>query len=72
MHILCEGGLKLATSLAEAGLVDEWITVLAPKVIGTRRIGKAVTFKTLNVGYDGDGLNEFRGHFGREAQGALY
>ena len=42
MHVLCEGGLKLATSLAEAGLVDEWITVLAPKVIGSRRIGKAV------------------------------
>jgi len=41
MHVLCEGGLNLATSLAEAGLVDEWITVLAPKVIGTRRIGKA-------------------------------
>ena len=42
MHVLCEGGLKLATSLAEVGLVDEWITVLAPKVIGSRRIGKAV------------------------------
>jgi len=44
MHVLCEGGLKLATSLAEAGLVDEWITVLAPKVIGTQRIGEAVAF----------------------------
>ena len=42
-HVLCEGGLKLARSLADAGLVDEWITVLAPKVIGSRRIGKAVT-----------------------------
>ena len=42
MHVLCEGGLKLARSLAGAGLVDEWITVLAPKVIGSRRIGKAV------------------------------
>lgn len=41
-HVLCEGGLVLATSLAEAGLVDEWITVLAPKVIGTRPIGEAV------------------------------
>lgn len=40
-HVLCEGGLKLARSLAEAGLVDEWITVLAPKVIGSRRIGRA-------------------------------
>ena len=43
MHVLCEGGLKLAQSLAEAGLVDEWITVLAPKVIGSRRIGKSVS-----------------------------
>lgn len=41
-HVLCEGGLKLATSLAEQGLVDEWVTVLAPKVIGSRRIGEAV------------------------------
>ena len=43
MCVLCEGGLKLAVSLAEAGLVDEWMTVLAPKVIGTRRIGEATT-----------------------------
>ena len=41
MHVYCEGGLRLATSLAEAGLVDEWITVLAPKVIGSRRIAEA-------------------------------
>lgn len=40
-HVLCEGGLKLATSLAEAGLVDEWLTVLAPKVIGSHRVEKA-------------------------------
>ena len=42
LHVLCEGGLCLARSLAEAGLVDEWITVLASKVIGSRRIGDAV------------------------------
>ena len=42
MHVLCEGGLGLATSLAETGLVDEWITVLAPIVIGSRAIEKAV------------------------------
>ena len=42
LHVLCEGGLVLARSLAEAGLVDEWITVLASKVIGSRRIGDAV------------------------------
>ena len=42
MHVLCEGGLKLAVSLAEQGLVDEWISVMAPKVIGTRRLKDAV------------------------------
>ncbi len=45
LHVLCEGGLKLATSLAEAGLVDEWWTVLAPCVIGHRPIGEAVRLK---------------------------
>ena len=49
MHVLCEGGLKLARSLADAGLVDEWITVLAPKVIGSRRIGKAVLIPRASV-----------------------
>ena len=42
MHVLCEGGLALATSLAEAGLVDEWLAVIAPAVIGARRIGDAL------------------------------
>ena len=42
MHVLCEGGLKLATSLAEAGLVDEWLSVVAPVGIGPRRIGEAI------------------------------
>ena len=49
MHVLCEGGLLLARSLADAGLVDEWITVLAPKVIGSRRIGKAVSIPRTSV-----------------------
>ena len=49
MHVLCEGGLNLARSLADAGLVDEWITVLAPKVIGSRRIGKAVLIPRASV-----------------------
>ena len=39
--VLCEGGLKLATSLAKQGLVDEWLTVLAPKVIGNGKISEA-------------------------------
>src|SRR5574344_1127904 len=42
MSVLCEGGLVLARSLAGAGLVDEWITVMAPKVIGSRRIADAL------------------------------
>ena len=44
MHVLCEGGLELARSLAAEGLVDEWITVLAPKVIGHGRLSEAVVF----------------------------
>lgn len=34
MHVLCEGGLKLARSLYDEGLVDEWISVMAPIIIG--------------------------------------
>lgn len=44
MHVLCEGGKELAASLAEAGSVDEWITVLCPKTIGRNRIGEAAVF----------------------------
>ena len=50
MHVLCEGGLKLAASLAEAGLVDEWLSVVAPIVIGGRCIGKAVRGKIAEDG----------------------
>ena len=42
LHVLCEGGLGLATSIAEAGLVDEWLAVVAPVVVGSRRIGDVV------------------------------
>ena len=57
MHVLCEGGLELARSLAADGLVDEWLTVLAPKVIGHGRVSKAasagiVRAKTRHVGAD--------------------
>ena len=44
MSVLCEGGAKLAASLAEAGLVDEWCTILAPMVIGSRQISNPVKF----------------------------
>jgi len=53
MSVLCEGGLKLATSLADAGLVDEWITVMAPVFIGSKHIGKAIRGTAL---YDGSFL----------------
>ena len=42
MSVLCEGGLSLARSLADAGLVDEWLAVTAPVVIGSRRIADAL------------------------------
>lgn len=42
LRVLCEGGLKLARSIADAGLVDEWLTVMAPVCIGSKRIAKAV------------------------------
>jgi diaminohydroxyphosphoribosylaminopyrimidine deaminase/5-amino-6-(5-phosphoribosylamino)uracil reductase len=41
MHILCEGGLSLARSLYDEGLVDEWISVLSPIVIGDKSIATA-------------------------------
>ena len=47
MHVLCEGGLELARSLAEAGLVDEWIAVLAPKVVAHRPVSKAIPIENV-------------------------
>ncbi len=47
MSVLCEGGLKLASSLAGAGLVDEWHTVMAPVFIGSKPISKAVRGRAL-------------------------
>ncbi len=41
MHVYCEGGLALARSLAAEGLVDEWIAVVSPKVIGERPVAEA-------------------------------
>ena len=45
--VLCEGGFELASYLALEGLVDKWIAVLAPKVIGKKPIGEAVTLKDV-------------------------
>ena len=63
MHVLCEGGLELATSLAEDGLVDEWLSVVAPAVIGRRRIGDAFRGKIAEGGVfalSGDGFVRVR------------
>ncbi|MBE6398337.1 MAG: bifunctional diaminohydroxyphosphoribosylaminopyrimidine deaminase/5-amino-6-(5-phosphoribosylamino)uracil reductase RibD [Lentisphaerae bacterium] len=49
MHVLCEGGLKLARSLAAEGLVDEWIAVISPKVIGDGRIVEAKVLPSVSV-----------------------
>ena len=58
MHVLCEGGLGLARSLAAAELVDKWITVLAPVVIGSGPLAKASRFVAgdLIVGYSREDL----------------
>lgn len=48
--VLCEGGLKLARSLAEQGLVDEWLAVVAPVVIGSLPIEKALRGKISPAG----------------------
>jgi diaminohydroxyphosphoribosylaminopyrimidine deaminase/5-amino-6-(5-phosphoribosylamino)uracil reductase len=34
MHVLCEGGGKLAAGLIEEGLVDEFAFFIAPKLMG--------------------------------------
>ena len=49
LHVLCEGGLELARALAQEGLVDEWLTVLAPKVIGHGRLMAAVRIPKVSV-----------------------
>ena len=58
MHVLCEGGLKLATSLADAGLVDAWIAVTAPSGIGSRHVADALRFRirpgSCGFLFDGD------------------
>ena len=62
MHVLCEGGLGLARSLAEEGLVDEWITVLAPVVIGSRRIASAVRYPSPDIFAVFGGIGTAAGH----------
>ena len=44
MSILCEGGFGLARALADADLVDEWVSILCPLVIGERPLADARRF----------------------------
>ena len=56
MHVFCEGGLKLARALADAGLVDAWISFLAPIVIGSKPLKKALRFHQYRGGGNGDDM----------------
>ena len=49
LHVLCEGGLELARALAKEGLVDEWLTVLVPKVIGHGRLKAAARIPKVSI-----------------------
>jgi len=42
LHLLCEGGGRLAEALLRAGIVDRLLLFVAPKVIGDRRAVPAV------------------------------
>lgn len=56
MHVYCEGGLALARSLADAGLVDAWISFLAPIVIGSNPLKNALRFHQYSGGGCGDDM----------------
>ncbi|MGN0853189.1 MAG: bifunctional diaminohydroxyphosphoribosylaminopyrimidine deaminase/5-amino-6-(5-phosphoribosylamino)uracil reductase RibD [Kiritimatiellia bacterium] len=49
MHVLCEGGLGLARSLAAARRVDKWTTILCPLVIGGRPLAEACRFRPFSA-----------------------
>ncbi len=49
MHVLCEGGMKLATYLALEGYVDEWISCIAPKVVGSGHLADAAIIPSFQV-----------------------
>ena len=56
MHVFCEGGHKLARSLADAGLIDAWISFLAPIVIGSKPLKSALRFHQYECGGNGDDM----------------
>ncbi|MCR5414090.1 MAG: dihydrofolate reductase family protein [Kiritimatiellae bacterium] len=71
LHVYCEGGLKLAVSLAEAGLVDEWIAVTAPIIIGTRPISQSVRMKLVRGGLLDPRAGDSIDHYGISNQTAF-
>ncbi len=56
LHVLCEGGGELGASLIRAGLVDEILLFMAPKVIGGRTAPGAVA----GAGWPIKGCPQFR------------
>jgi diaminohydroxyphosphoribosylaminopyrimidine deaminase/5-amino-6-(5-phosphoribosylamino)uracil reductase len=48
LHVFCEGGLVLARALADAGLVDQWIHVQCPFVLGESPLGRAWRFTAFS------------------------
>ena len=48
MHVLCEGGLTLVRSLADQGLVDRWLRISCPLVIGSKPLAEATRFRLVS------------------------
>jgi len=46
MSVLCEGGFGLSRALADADLVDEWVSIVCPIVIGGRPLAQARRFRS--------------------------
>lgn len=63
LHVFCEGGLELARSLADLGLVDQWWLITAPIVIGHRPISEALRFKMKSDGYSDPYADEREGTY---------
>lgn len=51
MHVLCEGGLNLVRSLVEQGLVDRWLRITSPIVIGSKPLSRATRFHLVEAGF---------------------